>query len=173
MEFATAALHNSFYFNKLDNKIEGKYTVSRELEKLVNELLASGSPKKWLRAYFNHGLINYIQGGRRLLPCEMGKNGFFMDPCGRVLPCNGSVRSLVMGSIREKSWEEVWNSPQANKIREQVRDCNRNCWMIGSAAPAIKNHPFSPLLWVLQHKFGKKYRYYPDRSGSKEVEDPA
>ena len=29
-------------------------------EKLINELLKSNSPKKWFRAYFNHGLINYI-----------------------------------------------------------------------------------------------------------------
>ena len=34
--------------------------VAKNFENLVNELLRSNSPKKWFRAYFNHGLINYI-----------------------------------------------------------------------------------------------------------------
>ena len=86
MEFATATLHNSFYFRKTDNKIDNKLKVSRNFEKLINELLRSKSPKKWFRAYFNHGLINYIYGNRRLLPCDMSKNAFFIDPFCDVIP---------------------------------------------------------------------------------------
>ena len=69
MEFATATLHNSFYFRKTDNKIDDKYHVAQNFEALINELLQSKSPKKWFRAYFNHGLrqqaaaaLRYVQG---------------------------------------------------------------------------------------------------------------
>ena len=55
MEFATATLHNSFYFRKTDNKIDDKYKVAQNFEALINELLHSHSPKKWFRAYFNTG----------------------------------------------------------------------------------------------------------------------
>ena len=59
MEFATASLHNSFYFVESKNIIHDRPMVAQNFENLVNELLASRSPKKWFRAYFNHGLINY------------------------------------------------------------------------------------------------------------------
>ena len=60
MEFATASLHNSFYFVEAKNIIHDRPMVAKNFENLVNELLRSNSPKKWFRAYFNHGLINYI-----------------------------------------------------------------------------------------------------------------
>ena len=62
MEFATASLHNSFYFVEAKNIIHNRTMVAENFEKLINELLRSNSPKKWFRAYFNHGLINYIYG---------------------------------------------------------------------------------------------------------------
>ena len=65
MEFATASLHNSFYFVEAKNIIKDRPMVAKEFEGLINELLKSNSPKKWFRAYFNHGLINYIYGQKR------------------------------------------------------------------------------------------------------------
>lgn len=158
MEFATASLHNSFYFRKTDNKIDDKKMVAQEFEKLINELLKSKSPKKWARAYFNHGLINYIYDQPRLLPCEMGTNGFFLDPYGNVLPCNGSTEKMAMGNLHDQSWDEIWNSEQAAKVREQVKHCDKNCWMIGSAAPAMKQRIWVPGWWIVKHKLmGNKY----------------
>ncbi len=157
MEFATAALHNSFYFRKTDNKIEDKLKVAKAFEELINKLLRSGSPKKWFRAYFNHGLINYIYGNRRYLPCNMGSNGFFVDPFGDVLPCNGSAVKMSMGNLHEKEWDEIWNSPEAEEVRSMVKKCPRNCWMIGSAAPAMKQKIRIPALWVLKHKLAGGY----------------
>lgn len=158
MEFATATLHNSFYFRKVDNKIDNKLMVAKEFEKLINELLKSKSPKKWFRAYFNHGLINYIYGEKRLLPCSMANNGFFIDPYGNVLPCNGSSEKWSMGNLNEQTWEEIWMSEQAEEVRRTVRRCDRNCWMIGSAAPAMKENIVKPALWVVKHKIKRGYK---------------
>jgi Fe-coproporphyrin III synthase len=157
MEFATATLHNSFYFRKTDNKIENKLKVARAFESLINKLLKSNSPKKWFRAFFNHGLINYVYGHSRLLPCNMSKNGFFVDPFGDVLPCNGMTEKMSMGNLNEKSWNEIWNSEQADRVRADVRNCQRNCWMIGSAAPAMRDNLFTPLKWILKHKLKGGY----------------
>jgi MoaA/NifB/PqqE/SkfB family radical SAM enzyme len=90
MEFATATLHNSFYFVEAKNIIHDRPMVAQHFENLINELLKSNSPKKWFRAYFNHGLINYIYGQKRLLPCDMAFDTFFIDPYGDVMPCNGT-----------------------------------------------------------------------------------
>lgn len=152
MEFATASLHNSFYFVEAKNIIKDRPMVAENFEHLVNELLDSNSPKKWFRAYFNHGLINYIYGQPRLLPCDMAFDTFFIDPYGDVMPCNGTKDKEVMGNLNEQSWDELWNSPQADKVRQKVRHCDRQCWMIGSVSPAMHKYIWVPAWWVVRHK---------------------
>lgn len=165
MEFATASLHNSFYFVEAKNIIKDRPMVAKEFENLVNELLKSNSPKKWFRAYFNHGLINYIYGQKRLLACDMAFDTFFIDPYGDVMPCNGTKDKEVMGNLNTQSWEELWNSEQAEKVRNKVCHCDRDCWMIGSVSPAMHKYIWKPVLWVIRHKFlrffkKKKYSMY-------------
>lgn len=151
-EFATATLHNSHYFHKLDNKIEDIEKVNSELKRLIELMLSSKKIKEWFRAYFNYGMINYIKGNNRLLPCEMGEDGFFLDPDGDVLACNGMDEKQSMGNLKDKSWDEIWNGERAKEVRQMVKGCRKNCWMIGSAAPAIWRHPVKPVLWVLKNK---------------------
>lgn len=152
MEFATASLHNSFYFVETKNIIHDRPMVADNFEKLINKLLKSKSPKKWFRAYFNHGLINYIYGQPRLLPCDMSFDTFFIDPYGDVMPCNGTEAKEVMGNLNIQTWNELWNSPEAEKIRMKVKHCNRQCWMIGSVSPAMHKYIWKPAWWVLKHK---------------------
>lgn len=165
MEFATASLHNSFYFVEAKNIIKDRPMVAENFEKLINEMLDSNNPKKWFRAYFNHGLINYIYGQKRLLPCDMSFDTFFIDPYGDVMPCNGTKDKEVMGNLNEQNWDELWNSEQADRVREKVRHCDRNCWMIGSVSPAMHKYIWVPAAWVIKHKFlhffkEKKYSMY-------------
>lgn len=152
-EFATATLHNSHYFHKLDNKINDKDAVINEFKRLIDLLLKSKKPKEWFRAYFNSGLINYIRGNPRLLPCEMGDNGFFVDPAGDVLACNGMNEKQSMGNLCDQSFEEIWNSKRADEVRQIVKDCKKNCWMTGSAVPAMWENLKVPASWVLKNKF--------------------
>ncbi len=152
LEFATASLHNSFYFVETTNIIRNRPFVAQNFEELIKELLKSNNPKKWFRAYFNHGLINYIYGQKRLLPCDMSFDTFFIDPYGDVMPCNGTKDKEVMGNLNKQSWDELWNSTQADKIRKKVRCCDRNCWMIGSVSPAMHKYIWKPILWVVWHK---------------------
>lgn len=158
MEFATASLHNSFYFVEAKNIIKDRMMVAKEFEKLVNRLLESNSPKKWFRAYFNHGLINYIFGQKRLLPCDMSFDTFFIDPYGDVMPCNGTKDKEVMGNLNEQTWDELWNSEQAEKVRTKVRHCDRQCWMIGSVSPAMHKYIWVPAWWVIRHKFFRFFK---------------
>lgn len=184
MEFATASLHNSFYFVESNNIIHDRLMVAQNFENLINRLLDSNSPKKWFRAYFNHGLINYIFSQKRLLPCDMSFDTFFIDPYGDVMPCNGTKEKEVMGNLNTMTWEELWSSEQAEIVRKKVRCCDRNCWMIGSVSPAMHKYLWVPFFWVLKHKFlyffkKKKYsmfenkvvRDFRDGKVSKEVLD--
>ena len=168
MEFATASLHNSFYFVESNNIIHDRLMVAQHFEDLVNRLLESNSPKKWFRAYFNHGLINYIFSQKRLLPCDMSFDTFFIDPYGDVMPCNGTKNKEVMGNLNTQTWDELWNSQQAENVRKLVRCCDRNCWMIGSVSPAMHKYIWVPVFWVLKHKFlfffkKKKYSMFENK----------
>lgn len=161
LEFATASLHNSFYFVESKNIIKDRLEVGKNFEKLINELLKSNSPKKWFRAYFNHGLINYIFGQERLLPCDMSFDTFFIDPYGDVMPCNGTKNKEVLGNLVTQNWDDLWNSKQADKVRQTVRCCDRNCWMIGSVSPAMHKYFKIPFLWVVYHKIKSIFSKYP------------
>ncbi len=156
MEFATAAFHNSFYFHKDDNEITNKDEVIGNFHKLIEELLKESSPKSWYRAFFNLGLINYIRGNRRMLPCEAGSANFFIEPYGDVYPCNGLEDRYwkeSIGNIREcSSFDALWNSEQANKVRGFVQSCPKNCWMVGTAAPVMKKYIKHPTTWVAKNK---------------------
>lgn len=167
MEFATASLHNSFYFVETTNIIHNRPRVAQNFEDLINELLNSSKPKKWFRAYFNHGLINYIYGQNRLLPCDMSFDTFFVDPYGDVMPCNGTKEKEIMGNLNTQSWNELWNSPEAKAVRKKVRCCDRNCWMIGSVSPAMHKYIWIPTWWIFRHKIKfwttKKYSMYENQ----------
>ena len=120
MEFATAAYHNSYYFHKDDNVITNQDEVIANFYELIDRLLTENSPKSWFRAFFNLGLINYVKGRRRLLPCEAGTVNFFIDPYGEVYPCNGLEERYwkeSFGNIRNaESFTDLWVGPQADKI---------------------------------------------------------
>lgn len=156
MEFATAAFHNSYYFHKNDNAITNKDEVIANFEELINMQLQENHPKSWFRAYFNMGLINYIEGNRRMLPCEAGTVNFFIDPYGDVYPCNGLEEHIwkeSMGNIyKADSFEDIWFSEKAQQVRDLVRKCPKACWMVGTAAPVMKKYIRYPLVWALTNK---------------------
>lgn len=155
MEFATASFHNSYYFHKDDNVITNKDEVCRNFEQLIDWQLRENHPKSWFRAFFNMGLINYIEGERRMLPCEAGTANFFIDPWGEVFPCNGLESKFwkeSMGNIHEADFMTIWNSDQAEKVRAKVRCCPKNCWMVGTASPVMKKYIIHPAKWALKNK---------------------
>lgn len=156
MEFATAAFHNSYYFHKDDNVITNKSQVIADFETLVNWQLKEHSPKSWFRAWFNMGLINYINGGRRMLPCEAGTANFFIDPWGEVYPCNGLEEKCwkqSMGNIHDDEFMTIWQSERAQEVRAKVRTCPKNCWMVGTASPVMHKYIKYPALWALRNKW--------------------
>lgn len=152
LEFATAVTHNSFYFHKNDNTFADREMIAGEFERIAFELLKTNRLKNWFRAYFNMGLANKVRGGRRPLPCDVGTDMFFVEPSGNVVPCNGSDEPMIMGNLNEQSFDEIWNGQRADEIRKHVPNCTKQCWMIGSAAPAMKKHLRIPAAWIVRNK---------------------
>lgn len=158
LEFSQSAMHNSFYFFKNDNKIENIEIVEEKMRYFIKILLSSKRKnlrlkiKDWFRAYINAGLLRYMKGKERAIPCYAGTESFFVDPSGRILACNGSEEPWVMGALSVQEFEEIWFSEQANRVRNLVQNCQRNCWMTGSSVPAMRKNISEPLIWVLSNK---------------------
>ena len=91
----------------------------------------------------------------------MAFDTFFIDPYGDVMPCNGTKDKEVMGNLNNQTWDELWNSEQAEKVRTKVRHCNRQCWIMGSVSPAMHKYIWVPTFWVIKHKikFWTKNKY--------------
>jgi radical SAM protein with 4Fe4S-binding SPASM domain len=163
-EFATAVVHNSYYFHTTENRIRDVEGVSRAFRELVTAQLAEKRPKSWFRAYFNHGLVGYIRGEARLLPCGAGTDMFFLDPFGEIRPCNGMEEGIWLesfGNLNDSMFEEIWDSPKAAEVRAKIRTCPKNCWMIGTAGPAMKRHIRKPLSWIVRNKFARQADRHP------------
>jgi MoaA/NifB/PqqE/SkfB family radical SAM enzyme len=158
IEFGNAAMHNSFYFHKNDNRIEDLEPTLQEMRRFIKTLLQSKRTnlrmrvKDWFRAYINLGLMNYMQGKPRSLPCGAGTDTFFIDPWGNMLGCNGSDERWIMGNLKETAFQEIWNSDQAEKVRNLMKTCPKNCWMTGTAVPAMRRKVWVPLVWVGRNK---------------------
>ena len=127
-----------------------------DFKQLIEWQLKERHPKSWFRAWFIMGWINYIEGGRRMLPCEAGSANFFIDPFGDVFPCNGLEEKYwkkSMGNIHETpDFMTIWESEQAQEVRAMVRRCPKNCWMVGTASPVMHKYIKYPLKWALINK---------------------
>lgn len=152
VQFATAAIHNTYYFHKFDNQITQPDMIAEEFKKLINSQLKSRTPKNWFRAYLNHGLVNYIYGKPRLLPCGAARDVFFVDPFGEVRPCN--AMEVSMGNLKDSLFDQIWNGQKAEEIRKMVTNCDKNCWMVGTVSPAMKRNLIKPGIWVMKNKLG-------------------
>jgi len=158
VELANAVVHNSFYFHKNDNSITNMEEVEQTTIDFLTALLSSRRRrikkrvKDWFRAYLNLGLLHHVQGNPRLIPCGAGTETFFLDPYGKIIACNGSKEPLYMGNLTKSTFDEIWNSKQAESVRNKVANCSRACWMTGTAVPAMRRKPWPPIRWVLKNK---------------------
>lgn len=158
IEFGSSTMHNSFYFHKYDNLVEDVNGTVMQMHKFIEGLLQSKRRglklriKDWGRAFINYGILQYLQGMNRPIACGAGTELFFLDPHGLILACNGSEEPWVMGNLKEQSFDNIWNSGQAATVRAKVARCQRNCWMVGSARPAMRSNPWVPLLWIAKNK---------------------
>jgi Fe-coproporphyrin III synthase len=158
IEFGSSTMHNSFYFHKFDNRIEDVGATVGQMHRFIESLLQSPRNhlklriKDWGRAFINYGILQHIQEKSRPIPCSAATELFFLDPYGRILACNGAESPWIMGDLKEQTFGEIWRSEAARAAREKVSGCRKNCWMVGSARPAMRSKPWVPLAWIIKNK---------------------
>jgi len=153
VEFTLTAAHDSeIYFRKMDN-ISNDFISAAvpRLAEVVDCQLRSHSPKNWFRAYHTMGIADAALRSRYVSECEAGKRYFFMSPTGDVYPCN--VMNLKIGNLAEvECWEDMFSTEAENRIRDEVRKCRKNCWMVCNTKSLIFSHPFRVCAWVAKGK---------------------
>jgi MoaA/NifB/PqqE/SkfB family radical SAM enzyme len=151
VEFSIAVAQNSeIYFKTASNNgITNGAAKKAQFERLVSRELATWNPKRWYRAFFERGLYDFSQTGERPIACDALGGFFYLDHDANVYPCN--VLDRKIGNLRETSFDEIWASAQANRVREEVAQC-KACWMVCTASSYLRRHPFVPVPWILGKK---------------------
>lgn len=144
--FIASAAHSSpIFFGEHEADRPSSTRAARVFGDLMREDLGSPRPRDWARAYYWRGVIDYVRGRPRRLPCGAGTHFFFLDPWGDVYPCN--IGGTLMGNIRDGSFAEL-RRRTADSVREAVASCPHQCWMVCTVSPAMRRRPWGPALWI-------------------------
>jgi MoaA/NifB/PqqE/SkfB family radical SAM enzyme len=139
LELSLTLVHSAENFFSQENKINKGAEIIRELEWLMKEELRTWNLKKWARAYYTYGMIQFIKTGKRILPDYSGRLNVFVDPDGFIYPSD--TASEKIGHLK--------NGLELNNPKLPIKDS----WMICTARPAIKKHPWRAIVWLLKNKF--------------------
>lgn len=155
--FSCTVVHNSFYFDKDDNKIEHADSLRMQLHQLIQEQLNSKRKKDWAKAFFNDYNIRYMDGEPLAIQCDAGVTSFYIDALGTVLPCNMTPTPWVMGNLKEETWDEILQSNEARRVITRCKNCKTQCWSMCNVQTAIKKKFWIPAWWLMKNKFLGKY----------------
>jgi GT2 family glycosyltransferase/organic radical activating enzyme len=161
VELAIALVQNSdIYFSKSDNKINKIEKIENSLNYVIKKELASFSPKRWLRAYYNYGLLYYAKYRERLLPSGAGFDSSFISPDGDIFPSN--LINLKVGNLSGGKLDDIWQAKDAEIARKRIEDENiSESWIICTIRGEMKKNIFKIIFWIIKNKF---FRFYENPS---------
>jgi MoaA/NifB/PqqE/SkfB family radical SAM enzyme len=147
----TIATDSERYFGKEKVKLRphDKDVMSNAFMNVVRSEYCSWSPKKWFRGWFEKGLLDYTLGKTRPLVCDAGRGFFYLDSYGFVHACH--IRPSRFGSLRKKTWDELWDSSVAKKVRQEIDGCEQ-CWMVCTAKSQARQKVVKIGMEVLKDK---------------------
>lgn len=155
IDFGCSIVHNSFYFSKDDNEINSDNMIENQLRLLIGEQLQSKRKKDWARAFVNDFNIKYMKKESLPIKCDAGVSSFFIDAYANILPCNMTVKPLIMGNLKEKEWDEILAGEESQRIISFCKNCKINCWSICNVQSEIKKKLWIPAWWLVRNKIIK------------------
>lgn len=153
VEFSHSFAQSSdIYFGGKQNINRPRLDLARrEYGYIIKKELSTWNIKRWLRAYFAHGMFNFISSHNPVISNAPGRDFFFMDPSGAIYP--SVVHNALLGNMKNiKNFSEFWRSKNMEAKRKQVDAMEVPVWMICTARSAMKRHPFKVLGWILKNK---------------------
>jgi MoaA/NifB/PqqE/SkfB family radical SAM enzyme len=138
----TFPLATDVYMNNLDRL--DRFTSDQELVERFAAFIDSLEPHAGRLSppmSFYRSLQATLRGHRRTAPCIFQRGGFFLEPDGTLRPCWRSSE-LYYGSLRDQTFEEIWNGPQRRHIVETIEEkfcssCPSPCY-VGFPSPLLQ-----------------------------------
>lgn len=106
------------------------------IQELVDEKEASSGRESLFRdtgflssLFYWQGLLEYGKKPRRLFSfCKAGNNFVMFSPRGDLYLCP-RFKYRVLGNIREKKFDRIWESPGVEEFRERIARGDCHCWL--------------------------------------------
>ncbi len=159
VKFNCQVVHSSdFNYRRKNGGILQKDLFEKELNLMISSELKSFSLQRLFKAYYYKGLWSYVNHLPRPCPCNAGSLFFYLNREGNIYPCQ--FLDKEMGNLKNDSFSAIWKSKLAHKVRQDVKKCNLNCWMICTVRPEIKNNPFQAVNWIFINKLKSAFLNY-------------
>jgi MoaA/NifB/PqqE/SkfB family radical SAM enzyme len=146
---ATVAQESETYYGVNNLEKISEADVAKNFGYLVDCNLRSPVVKNWFRAYFAHGVIKFVEEGKRITACSAASDFFYLSPRGDVYPC--LTLPLKLGNLRSEPFEKLWASDDAVSARQVVDTC-QDCWMVCTARTELQKTPIRALSWIVKEK---------------------
>ncbi len=143
------AQNSEIYFTTQVNDQVEHGPLTDALRYVMTRELVSCHPKRWMRAYYLSGILLFSAERKRLLECRAAHDFFYLAPEGLVYPCLTIPSS--MGDLKNHTFEEIWESEQADEVRRKVYGC-KQCWMICTARTVLRKKLHNALTWIAKEK---------------------
>lgn len=137
LEFSISLVHSGKNYFAKQNRIVKKIDLLRAVNWLIEKELETHNHKNWGRAYFAHGICEFLETGKRILPDYSGALNIFIDPEGYIYP--NSISDYKIGHLANLE----------NGLKFAVTPEN---WMICTARQAILKHWAKAGWWILKNK---------------------
>jgi radical SAM protein with 4Fe4S-binding SPASM domain len=133
------------------------------IQKIIHDLLAERSLVRKLfnpDTYFFSRLVDYQKNPRRIFECYSGTHSLFLDPYGNIYPC--IKYATPYGNIKATGLQQVWTSPQAEKIRVAIANHECHCWTECETIPSLQRTIDRPRIEFLARRIVKRQHVEED-----------
>ncbi|MBU0545780.1 radical SAM protein [Patescibacteria group bacterium] len=144
------AQSSEFYFGgkqNVDNNPR-RDLLDKEYAYLIKSELRSWNLKRWARAYFAHGMFEFVTGNKQVLSNAPGRDFFFLDPSGNIYP--SVVHNAVMGNLKSV----VINNHHARKSAKRSLGLARDDSEVDTSLP--KNDKCFKVFWCSDEMVKKR-----------------
>jgi len=114
------------HFQKVEEDIS---RIMEEVYRQDNVMIGPPPPRLLMRLQYLKGLLEYERNPRRIFPhCPAPYRYAMISPQGDLYFCP-KLKEMVVGNVRETSFDKLWLSGKAEKIRNHINSGACHCWL--------------------------------------------
>jgi len=81
----------------------------------------------------------YVESGNDpVIPCFAAVANAFINPYGEVFPCVPARKDFLLGSLKDESFDSIWEGGKAREVRERIRRGGCKCLITCETSNALR-----------------------------------